>query len=129
LFGCDRLSTPPAHGATARGREHLDPCTVEISSLSEMPAEGARVRLSVGQPEDVARHLIEARAPGNLVSDIRHEPVEHIEPRGRRLACPEQGAIHVGHEIRIGIGGATEHHPVNVLQLVRVLAPASRSRH
>jgi len=29
LFGCDRLSTPPAHGATARGREHLDPRAIQ----------------------------------------------------------------------------------------------------
>ena len=62
--------------------------------------------------------------PAEISPTIRYqdghllEPVERIEPRGRWLACPEQGAIHLGHETRIDIGGATEHHPVNVLQMV-----------
>jgi len=33
-----------------------------MSVLGEMPAKGAGTRLSVEQPENVTRHLIEARA-------------------------------------------------------------------
>ena len=72
-------------GNAARGIEHLDAGTIEMGVLGEVTAENARKRLAVEQPKDVARHLIEPRALGELGLDVRPEGIEHVEPRWWRL--------------------------------------------
>src|SRR5262245_31991427 len=85
--------------------------------LGEMAAEGARTWLAVEQPKDMARHLIQPRALGELSLDVRHEEVEHLETRRRSLIRSEQRAIDLGKEVRISIGSAAEHHAIHLRQL------------
>src|ERR1700693_3358637 len=93
LFSSNRDASLPRNDATC-GLEHLDAGALQMSILGEVAAKGARPRLTMEQPEDVARQLIEARAAGKLVRDVRHELVEHLGTRSLLLLRTEQGAIH-----------------------------------
>ena len=90
LFSSNRDAPVPGNDMT-RGLEHLDAGALHMGVLCEMAAKGARPWLAMEQPEDVARHLIEARAAGKLVRDIGHERVEHLgthaafDPHGRTV--------------------------------------------
>ena len=87
--------------------------------LGKISPEGAGTRLAVEQAEDMSRHLVEARSVRQLVLDVRREAVKHIEPRWRRVVGTEQRAIDLGHEIGIGIGGASEHYAVHLAEMRR----------
>jgi hypothetical protein len=43
-----------------------------------MTAELTRVRDSMIEPQDVARHVVEAAAARNVLLGIRHEALEHV---------------------------------------------------
>src|SRR5215467_4002318 len=85
-----------------------------MCSLGKHAAERASPRTAVEQAEDVTRQLIEPHPAGKLLFRIRHETMEHVHTRGRRLRRSEQALINLGKEIRILIGRASEHHAIDV---------------
>src|SRR6516164_1537301 len=85
-----------------------------MCSLGKHAAERARPRTPAEQAEDVTSHLIEPHPAGKLLFRVRHETMEHVETRGRRLGRSEQVLINLGEEIRILIGRASEHHAIDV---------------
>ena len=97
--------------------------------LGEHAAESARPRLAVEQAKDVAGHLVEPHAAGKLCFHVRHETVEHIEARGRRLTFTEQAPIHLGENVGILIGSAPQHNAVDMRQMLRQPRRTIRCRH
>src|SRR6476619_8247590 len=62
----------------------------------------------------MARHLIETDPARKLSIHVSHEAVEHVETRWRWLRRFKQTSIHLGEQIGILIGRASEHHTIDM---------------
>ncbi len=85
-----------------------------MRGLRQIAAEGTRTGLSMKQAEDVARHLIEAHPAGEFRLRIGHEPIEHLDSRGDCCHRTEQHLVDAREQIGVLIGGASEHHAIDM---------------
>ena len=123
--GCNRL---PAYSAAARAG--CSPSAMPIASrstsmpapsrgrpLGQVAAEGARPRPAVVEAENVPGHVVEPAAAAQMPLDVGHAaPPAPPGATARSASAPNRRAIDLGQQVGVLIGGAAQHHAVDVRQ-------------
>ena len=96
--------------------------------LAQMAAKETRARAAVIEAEDVARDVVEAAAACDVAIGIGNEPLERLARALPRALEAEEALIDLGQDVGILIGGAAQHHAVDVLEMTRGIVESRRCR-
>ncbi len=100
-----------------RRAKHIQPCARFHRLCGKMAAEGTRARQAIVESENVPRHRSERHAISKPRVDVRHESFKRGMSARYRRRFAEEGRIDRHENRRVLIGGAADHHAVEMREL------------